>query len=81
MTFTAGPIEASAFETFILERFRKRNRKVGPETVREPIKHADSVAGDVQELCEAIWDAAAPKAGGTYRFSNPFFKAWLLKRM
>ena len=162
VTFTVGPIESSVFEKFILERFHKGNRKVGLETVRELIKYADSVAGDVQELCEAIWDTTAPKAvvsvedipraldcvfsregeafgesvrqltplqtsvlcaladmgsvglfsedfmqrvqttstgalrtaikrlvakrliyqfGGTYRFSNPFFKAWLLKRM
>ena len=147
---------------FIMERFHKGDRKVGLETVRELIKYADSVAGDVQELCEAIWDTTAPKAvvsvedipraldcvfsregeafgesvrqltplqtsvlraladmnsvgifseefmqrvqttstgalrtaikrlvarrliyqfGGAYRFSNPFFKAWLLKRM
>ena len=126
------------------------------------IKYADSVSGDVQELCEAIWDTTEPNAtvsvedipralecvfaregeafgesvrqltplqvsvlralaelnsvgifseefmervqttstgalrtalkrlvakrliyqfGGRYRFSNPFFKAWLLKRM
>lgn len=160
--FTVGPIEASEFERFILARFKKGERKVDLQTVRELIRYADSVAGDVQELCEAIWDTTAAKAsvsvadipcaldcvfsregeafgesvrqltplqvsvlraladmdsvgifseefmqrvqttstgalrtainrlvsrrliyqfGGRYRFSNPFFKAWLLKRM
>lgn len=160
--FTVGPIEASEFEKFILARFRKGDRRIDVETVRELVKYADSVTGDVQELCEAIWDTTAPKAavtvddipraldcvfsregeafgesvrqltplqvsvlrtlanlgtvgifsgefmqcvpttstgalrtavnrlvakriiypfGGRYRFSNPFFRAWLLKRM
>ena len=162
VTFTVGAIEALRFERFILERFRKGDRRVDAQTVRELIKYADSVAGDVQELCEAIWDTTATGAevtvgdipcaldcvfsregeafgesvrqltplqvsvlralaelnmvgifsdefmqrvqttstgalrtaikrlvarrliyqfGGRYRFSNPFFKAWLLNRM
>lgn len=161
-TFTVGPIEAQQFETFIMNRFLKGDRKIDKATVRELIKYADSVSGDVQELCEAIWDTTEPKAtvsvddipralecvfaregeafgesvrqltplqvsvlralsdlstvgifseefmgrvqttstgalrtainrlvakrliyqfGGRYRFSNPFFKTWLLKRM
>ena len=55
-TFTVGPIESSEFERFIAARFRKGDRKVDAETIRTLIGYADSVTGDVQELCEAIWD-------------------------
>ena len=135
VTFTVGPIEAEDFERFIARRFRQGDREVDVATVRELIGYADAVSGDVQELCEAIWDTTAPGAkvtvgdipraldcvfaregeafgesvrqltplqvavlrglaelnptgmrliyqfGGRYRFVNPFFKAWLLKRM
>ena len=162
VTFSVGPIDAAAFERFIASRFHAGNRNVDVDTVRQLIKYADSVAGDVQELCEAIWDTTSdgavvtvddmPRAldcvfsregeafgesvrqltplqvsvlraladidtvgifseefmqrvqttstgalrtaikrlvarrliyqfGGRYRFANPFFKAWVLKRM
>ena len=60
VTFTVGPIEAAAFERFIANRFRKGNRKVDTDTVRKLIDYADAVSGDVQELCEAIWDTTEP---------------------
>ena len=59
-TFTVGPIGSSEFERFIAARFRKGDRKVGAEAVRMLIGYADSVTGDVQELCEAIWDTTEP---------------------
>ena len=59
-TFTVGPIGSSEFERFIAARFRKGDRKVDAETVRMLIGYADSVTGDVQELCEAIWDTTEP---------------------
>jgi len=59
-TFTVGPIGSSEFERFIAARFRKGDRKVDSETVRMLIGYADSVTGDVQELCEAIWDTTEP---------------------
>jgi len=58
--FTVGPIGSSDFERFIGSRFRKGDRKVDAETIRTLIGYADSVTGDVQELCEAIWDTTEP---------------------
>ena len=162
VTFTVGPIDVSQFKNFILDRFQKGRRRIDAATAGALIKYADSVSGDVQELCEAIWDTTEPNAtvsvedipralecvfaregeafgesvrqltplqvsvlralaelnsvgifseefmervqttstgalrtalkrlvakrliyqfGGRYRFSNPFFNAWLLKRM
>lgn len=54
--FTVGPIPSPELERFIAGRFRKGDRKVAPEVVRRLIGFADSVTGDVQELCEAVWD-------------------------
>ena len=56
VTFTVGPIGVTDFERFIAGRFRKGERKVNSDTIRKLIGYADSVTGDVQELCEAIWD-------------------------
>ena len=162
VTFTVGAIDKTSFVRFIIGRFHKGNRKIDEETASALVEYADSVSGDVQELCEAIWDTTADGAsisvadisnalglvfsregegfgqtireltplqtsvlrtlaengavgifsedfmrkagtsstgamrtaikrlvskrlvypfGGTYRFSNPFFKAWLLKVM
>jgi len=56
VTFTVGPIETETFAKFIVDRFRKGNREIALETARALVEYADSVSGDVQELCEAIWD-------------------------
>ena len=66
-TFTVGPIGSPEFERFIAGRFRKGDRKVNAETIRTLIGYADSVTGDVQELCEAIWDTTEPGSEVTVR--------------
>ncbi len=54
--FTVGPIEEKTFSNFLIERFRKGGRIANETTVKALISHADSVTGDVQELCETIWE-------------------------
>ena len=54
--FTVGPINEDDFADFLMKRFRKGGRKTDKATVKALISHADSVTGDVQELCEAIWE-------------------------
>ena len=44
------------FADFIIKRFRKGGRIIDKTTAKTLISHADSVTGDVQELCEAIWE-------------------------
>ena len=39
-----------------MKRFRKGGRKTDKATIKALISLADSVTGDVQELCEAIWE-------------------------
>ena len=68
MTFTVGAIEKPSFVRFIVSRFRKGDRLVDEETAGALVDYADSVTGDVQEICEAIWDAT--EAGDTVTVSD-----------
>ena len=54
--FTVGSIDEDIFADFIIKRFRKGDRIIDKTTAKTLISHADSVTGDVQELCEAIWE-------------------------
>lgn len=56
VTFTVGAIERPSFVRFIVSRFRKGDRNVDEKTANTLVDYADSVSGDVQEICEAIWD-------------------------
>lgn len=65
ISFTVGAIEEDVFTRFIVGRFRSGDRKIDEETALSLIKRADSVSGDVQQLCEAIWDTTEPGAAIT----------------
>lgn len=54
--FTVGNIEPHDFAAFLVSRFRKGKREIDEATALELVKSADFVTGDVQQLCEAIWD-------------------------
>ena len=54
--FTVGAIERGTFARFVAERFRKGGRQVDMDTAGALVDYADGVSGDVQEICEAIWD-------------------------
>ena len=68
VTFTVGAIEKPSFVRFIVSRFRKGDRLVDEETAGALVDYADSVTGDVQEICETIWDAT--EAGDTVTVSD-----------
>ena len=54
--FTVGAIDVGDLARFVVARFKKGNRVIDAETAAELVRYADSVTGDVQQLCEAIWD-------------------------
>ena len=62
LTFSVGEIDRVAFSRFITERFAKGNRSVSQPVVARIIDFADGVSGDVQELCEALWETSADGA-------------------
>jgi hypothetical protein len=54
--FTVGAIDVGDLARFVVARFNKGKRAIDVETATELVRYADSVTGDVQQLCEAIWD-------------------------
>lgn len=55
-----GSLDPGDFSAFLKEKFRKGRRKIIDDTLAEIISMAESVPGDVQQLCGALWDMSAP---------------------
>ena len=51
-----GPIDRVDFAEFLRRRFAAGNRKASLEFIAKVIDFADGVSGDVQELCDALWE-------------------------
>lgn len=51
-----GAIDRFDFAAFIQRRFEAGKRKVSLDFVAKVIDFADGVSGDVQELCDALWE-------------------------
>ena len=54
--FEVDAIDQEDFTAFIVRRFSTGHRKISAETAARLIGFADSVSGDVQELCAALWE-------------------------
>jgi hypothetical protein len=61
--FEVDAISQSDFSAFIVRRFTTGRRNISEAMARTIIGFADSVSGDVQELCAALWDTT--EAGAT----------------
>jgi len=62
LTFAVDEIDPAEFSVFIAERFRAGNRKIAPAVIAKILEFADGVSGDVQQLCEALWETTEPAA-------------------
>ena len=56
LPYEVGAIDEDAFTRFIVSRFRKGCRKISDAVVKEVLTFAGGVCGDVQELCDALWE-------------------------
>lgn len=56
LPFEVGEIEKDVFVRFLTTRFKKGNRNVSTEALSAVIEFAGGVSGDVQELCDALWE-------------------------
>ena len=56
LPFEGPPIDEGEFAKFIVARFRKGGCKIDMSTARSIIGFANGVSGDVQELCDALWN-------------------------
>jgi hypothetical protein len=54
-----GPLDREAFARFLADKFAIGKRVVDKDTMARVVEMAESVPGDVQELCEAIWETTA----------------------
>jgi hypothetical protein len=55
-----GPIERTAFSTYLQEKFRSGRRRVSDEALTMIFDLAQDITGDVQQLCSAIWNGSDP---------------------
>ena len=53
---SVNAIAPTGFSRFIEQRFRKGNRFASKPVIARIIDFADGVPGDVQELCDALWE-------------------------
>lgn len=66
--FEVDAIPDDSFAKFIVRRFASGDRKIDSQTATMLVHAADSVSGDVQELCAALWETTVP--GATIKEQN-----------
>ena len=73
--------QITIFSKFLVKKFEIGGRKVFGENLKQVFEIANNITGDIQQLCEALWEVTILfQSGKEIRFVNPFFKAWLLPR-
>lgn len=53
---TVDPLPYEEFSKFLTEKFEKGRRKVFGETLKQVFQIANNITGDIQQLCEALWE-------------------------
>jgi len=53
---TVDPMSYEEFSKFLVKRFENGGRKVFKETLKQVFEIANNITGDVQQLCEALWE-------------------------
>lgn len=53
---TIDPLPYEEFSRFLTRRFESGRRKVIGETLKQVFEIANNITGDVQQLCEALWE-------------------------
>lgn len=75
LPFAVEEINQLDFTQFLASRFRKGNRRISEAVIAKILVFADGVSGDVQELCEALWETTDPDSEIT---SDDFQRAFQL---
>jgi len=58
-TLDVHALQEDEFIAFLKAKFRKGKRKISNETLNQIIFIGDTVPGDIQELCGALWDTSS----------------------
>jgi len=53
---TVDPMPYEEFSKFLVKKFEKGGRKVFKETLKQVFEIANNITGDIQQLCEALWE-------------------------
>lgn len=53
-----GALDRDLFSDFLLRKFEKGDRSITPALLEKIFELTDQVAGDVQELCGALWETS-----------------------
>jgi len=56
-----GPLDTEGFAHFLADKFAMGKRTVDQSAMAKVIQIAENVPGDVQELCEALWETTSYK--------------------
>ncbi|MBI5245513.1 MAG: ATP-binding protein [Elusimicrobia bacterium] len=56
-----GPLDTDAFARFLADKFTLGKRSVDSGLMKRVVEIAESVPGDVQELCGALWETTSYK--------------------
>ena len=54
------PLPVEEFSKFLMKKFESGKRKVEIDTLKRVFNIANKVTGDVQQLCEALWEVTSP---------------------
>lgn len=60
ITINIGPIEEERFRKFLIRKFTSNERKINGDTLRKVFEIANDTPGDVQQLCNAMWEITSP---------------------
>jgi uncharacterized protein len=56
---TVDPLPYDEFSQFLRKKFTKGRRKIGDETLRKVFQMANHITGDIQQLCEVLWEVTS----------------------
>jgi len=58
---TVDPLLYEEFSQFLRKKFTKGQRKIKDETLEKVFEIANNISGDIQQLCEALWEVSAER--------------------
>lgn len=60
LTVSVGPIDDADFIPFIRGRFKSAKRRIDDDLILKILDYTGRVSGDVQELCDSLWQISEP---------------------
>ena len=60
LSVSVGPIDDADFIPFIRSRFKSAKRKIDDALILKVLDYTGRVSGDVQELCDSLWQISEP---------------------